>query len=181
MLLPTRKHFTTLQPQTVTHRHTRFESLESRLCLSGCSISGTVYDDRFDAPPDVDYQPLAGVHLFVDVNDNGVFDGDDPWAISDGNGDYLFEGLEPASYPKEYTVYETVPEGYTLTTPAGGYHTVTVKQRRREVVWSRFENVVPPEATPYLFPPSRGRRVGSQIQGVRPGTFPGRSFLQVVF
>lgn len=175
MLLPTRKHLTTLQPQTVTHRRTRFESLESRLCLSGCSISGTVYDARFDPPPDVDYQPLAGVHLFVDVNENDVFDADmDPWTISDGNGDYLFEGLEPASYPAEYTVYEMVPEGYTLTTPAVGYHAVTFNQRRRKGVWSRLENVVSREATPYLFPPSRGRRVGSQTQGSRPGTFPGR-------
>jgi len=121
MLLRKRK---TSKRQNVTHRRTRVESLESRLCLSGCDISGTVYDARFS----VGEQPLAGVHLFVDLNDNDIFDAGDPWTISDGNGDYLFQGLEPASYPAEYTVYETVPEGYTLTTPAVGYHTVTFNQ-----------------------------------------------------
>jgi len=79
--------------------------------LNDCGNRGTVYDDRFDAPPHVDYQPLAGVHLFIDVNDSGVFDGDDPWTISNGNGDYSFQGLEPGRYPAEYTVYESVPEG----------------------------------------------------------------------
>jgi len=109
-----------------SHRRTRFESLESRLCLSGCGISGTVYDARFALPDN--HQPLAGVHLFVDVNDSGVFDGDDPWTISNGNGDYSFQGLEPTSYPAEFTVYETAPIGYTATTPQVGYQTVSFSE-----------------------------------------------------
>ena len=176
MLFRTRKT-TNHKRLNLSHRRTRLESLESRLCLNGCSISGTVYDARFS----VGEQPLAGVQVFLDDNTNGVWDSGEAWTISDGNGEYSFQGLQPGSYPAEYTVAQTVPEGYTLTTPALGYHTVTFNQRRREVVWSRFENVVPPEATPYLFPPSRGRRVGSQIEGSRLGAFPGRSFLQVVF
>jgi hypothetical protein len=73
MLFRTRKT-TNHKRLNLSHRRTRFESLESRLCLSGCSISGTVYDARFDPPPDVDYQPLAGVHLFVDVDGAHLLD-----------------------------------------------------------------------------------------------------------
>ena len=68
------------------------------------------------------------MHLFVDVNDNGAFDGNDPWTISNGNGDYSFQGLEPPSYPAEFTVYETVPTGYSATTPEAGYQTVMFNQ-----------------------------------------------------
>ncbi len=121
MLLRKRK---TSKRQNVTHRRTRVESLESRLCLSGCDISGTVYDARFS----VGEQPLAGVQVFLDDNTNGVWDSGEAWTISDGNGEYSFQGLQPGSYPAEYTVAQTVPEGYTLTTPALGYHTVTFNQ-----------------------------------------------------
>ena len=132
MLLRTRKttnhkpQTTNHKPLNLSHRRTRFESLESRLCLSGCSISGTVYDDRFE-PPD-ELPPLAGVHVFLDANNSEDFDEGDPWTISNGDGYYSFDGLEPASYPAEYRVYETVPDGYTLTTPEVGYHTVTFNQ-----------------------------------------------------
>ena len=123
MLLRTRKT-SNLKPQTSRAASPRFESLESRLCLSGCDISGNVYDARFNPGE----QPLSGVQVFLDLDQDGEWADPEPWAISDENGDYSFEGLQPPSYPFTYTVAETVPAGYIVTTPVSGTHSVTFNQ-----------------------------------------------------
>jgi len=97
----------TTKPQNHTRRITRFESLESRLCLSGCDISGNVYDARFD-PGEM---PLAGIRIFLDDGD-GIWESGEDWTISDGSGNYSFSDLQPPSYPAEYTVAQVEPEGY---------------------------------------------------------------------
>lgn len=121
MLLRTHKNH---KSQNHSRRLTRVESLESRLCLSGCDISGIVYDARFS----VGEQPLAGVQVFLDLDQNGEWADPEPWTVSDGNGDYSFDGLQPPSYPFTYTVAQTAPAGYAVTAPASGTHSVTFNQ-----------------------------------------------------
>lgn len=93
--------------------------LETRLCLNGTAeIHGMKYDASFDPGE----QPLAGVKVYLDSNTNGQWDENEPWAITDGEGEYVFEGLDAGLY----AVAEAVPSGYEQTFPASGSHTVNL-------------------------------------------------------
>ena len=75
---------------------------------------------------------LAGVTVYVDLDDNGQLDPGEPSALTsaddpatpgvDETGRYSFTGLAIGTH----VVREVVPTGYIQTAPAGGSHVVTV-------------------------------------------------------
>jgi len=89
------------------------ETLEHRLLLSG-SIEGMVWQD-VDANGlyDIGEAPLAGVTVYLDLNDNGVKDSGETETLTDADGRYTFTDLAPG----DYTVAQIVPGGYEQTSP----------------------------------------------------------------
>ncbi|MGF1498799.1 MAG: tandem-95 repeat protein [Elainellaceae cyanobacterium] len=103
--------------------------------LTGGSISGQVWNDLDgDGQREGNSEPgLAGVEVYLDLNNNSQPDGDEPVQLSatdnpetpdiDETGQYAFTGLEPG----QYVVRQVVPEGYEQTAPiSGGYPNLTV-------------------------------------------------------
>jgi len=56
---------------------------------------------------------LANVTIFLDLNDNGVLEENEPSKITDKQGRYIFSNLEAGTY----VVREVVPAGYLQTHP----------------------------------------------------------------
>ena len=65
---------------------------------------------------------VPGVNIYLDLNENGVFDEGEPLQETDENGEYVFEGLRPGTY----IVREIVPDGFTQTAPTDGQYIVTL-------------------------------------------------------
>jgi subtilisin-like proprotein convertase family protein len=79
-------------------------------------ISGTKWNDLNGDGVKNDNEPgLAGRTIYLDENENGQLDETETSTITDEDGNYLFEGLEPT---KTYTVTEVPKDGEmgTLTT-----------------------------------------------------------------
>ena len=58
---------------------------------------------------------LEGITVYLDSNNNGTFDNNEPSQITDENGKYQFTGLEAGTY----IVREIVPTDYEQTYPSG--------------------------------------------------------------
>jgi len=98
------------------------------------SIAGVKWHDLDGDGVRKETEPgLGGVTIYLDLNKNGQFDGDEPRAVSlyddpstsaDEAGRYEITDVVPG----EYVVHEVVPSGYVQTYPAntGGAHEVTV-------------------------------------------------------
>ena len=57
---------------------------------------------------------LSNSTVYLDLNQNGIFDPNEPFRITGDRGEYSFNTLPPGSY-----VVEVVPQpGFTQTTPA---------------------------------------------------------------
>ncbi len=91
------------------------------------SISGIKYDDNDNNGIDAGDGRLAGVTVYVDLNNNDTFDndldaeleaGEDPFAVTDANGAWTISGLGPTAGGKE--VREVTPPGYTQTVGQDG-------------------------------------------------------------
>ena len=67
---------------------------------------------------------LEGVTIYLDLNDNGELDDNEPSQVTDENGEYSFTGLEAGSY----IVREVVPDNSTQTTPIDGQFTIDLEQ-----------------------------------------------------
>ena len=77
------------------------------------SISGSVFQDTNDnGVRDTGEAGLAGVTVFLDANNTGVFATGDTTATTDANGNYSFTNLGPGTYH----VAEVLPTGFTQTT-----------------------------------------------------------------
>ena len=63
---------------------------------------------------------IEGVNIYLDLNNNGELDTDEPVRVTDADGQYSFTDLEPGSY----IVREVVPAGFTQTAPIDGQLTV---------------------------------------------------------
>jgi len=98
-------------------RTTAFETLESRLYLSGAEIHGIAYYGQA-----LDPQPLAGIKVFLDDDADLTWDDGELWTVTDEDGGYAITGLAPGTY----RVTEVTPRGYSLLDPASGFHSVTV-------------------------------------------------------
>jgi len=89
-------------------------------------IHGTKWDDtNGDAVWDAGELPMAGVTVYLDLDEDGELDAgepstvtleDDPGTPEDETGTYAFTGLTPG----RYVVGEVVPEGWRQTAPQTG-------------------------------------------------------------
>ncbi len=80
------------------------------------SISGVVFGDwNGDGVQDGDEPALAGVVVYLDENDNALFDDGEMSVISDATGFYEFTALVAG----DYVVRQVVPAGYDQTLPVG--------------------------------------------------------------
>jgi uncharacterized delta-60 repeat protein len=91
------------------------------------SISGNVFNDiNGNLVQDSNEPNLAGWQVYLDQNDNGVFDKGEPITTSDKNGNYVFSGLPVGGY----AVREIMKSGWAQTAPAGatppGYNEVNL-------------------------------------------------------
>jgi len=82
-------------------------------------ITGNVWRDiNNDQVQDPEDTGLAGWTLFLDLNNvgvhRGVLDLDEPFVMTDGNGDYTFTGIlgGGGASPIDYEVWEVVPAGW---------------------------------------------------------------------
>lgn len=78
-------------------------------------LSGTLFNDvSVDEVFDLGDPGLAGWTVYLDVNNNGRRDGDEPIAMSNENGSYLFEDVPSF---REYSVGVETPLGWVQMTP----------------------------------------------------------------
>ncbi|MBD2312594.1 carboxypeptidase regulatory-like domain-containing protein [Desertifilum sp. FACHB-1129] len=79
------------------------------------SIAGTKFNDlNGNGIREPNDPPIAGVQIFLDLNNDGLLNAGEPVAITDQQGVYGFAGLPPGTY----TVREVVPPGFAQTTPS---------------------------------------------------------------
>lgn len=65
---------------------------------------------------------IAGQRVFFDLNHDGKFEANEPWASTDANGNYVLGQAGPATY----RVTEELKAGQTYASPASGFHDVAV-------------------------------------------------------
>jgi formylglycine-generating enzyme required for sulfatase activity len=91
--------------------------------------------DVFQSGPDLAHQQylafspdaeptLSGWTIYLDDNNNGVLDPGEPSTVTDANGNYEFDNLQPGTY----TVHEVQQPGWEQTFPAGS---ATVEQQAK--------------------------------------------------
>ncbi len=90
-----------------------------------CEIRGTVFNDRDGDGIWDDREPgMSRWKIYLDQNENGLWDPDELFAMTGPHGDYSFTDLAPG----EYIVAEVPRSGWTQTSPdAGGFHTITLE------------------------------------------------------
>lgn len=115
-----------MDPRITSTVRTVVEALEARRLLA--SISGTVFEDlNADSDRDGREKPLAGITVYLDLNNNNRLNDGEPSTVTDVNGFYEFTGLTNGTYvvrqisPKKYG--QTLP-GPTGLSAAGDYDLV---------------------------------------------------------
>ena len=89
------------------------ERLTDRCVLA--AITGEIFSDLNETlRREADEQGLANRVVFADLNQNRLLDGEEPVAISDLNGQFRFEGVDPGEYSLELflggeTQFQTFP------------------------------------------------------------------------
>ena len=115
-------------------------------------VLGTVFSDvQFSGILTPLSLGLAGLTVFVDLNNNGVLDSGEPSAVTDGAGDYSFANLGPGTYQIE-VANNNPSERFTLPTGGSASTTITAGQTTTQnfgVFLFGFAGVVP--STPGLF------------------------------
>ena len=76
--------------------------------------------NRDGAPREDDEPGLPGWTIYVDYNDNGVRDDDEPFDITDENGSYTITDILPGNWP----VREEPGDGWQVSFPEEGFHLV---------------------------------------------------------
>ena len=86
-------------------------------------LAGTVYtDDNRDAQVEGTDGRLAGITVYLDLNNTGQFDSGEPSTLSKPNSGWYQFGAPPGTY----TLREVIPSGYALDQPAAGSYSVTL-------------------------------------------------------
>ncbi len=85
------------------------------------SIAGTVFNDlNKNGKIDTGEAGFGGWKVYIDANNNGVFDAGDTYVLTDKYGNFKFSGLNAGTY----NIRETIPTGYAATIPVNGLLTV---------------------------------------------------------
>lgn len=88
-------------------------SFDAALVQTG-SIGGLIWEDLDgDGIRDLAEAGLAGWTVYLDLNDNGILDPEEPRQLSGPDGQYVFENLRPGTY----VVAEVLQPGYVQTFP----------------------------------------------------------------
>ncbi len=122
---------------------------------------------------------LAGVEIYLDLNNNGVLDPDEPSTFTatddpntpeDETGYYEFTGLSAG----DYVVREVVPSGYVQTSPIRGFHQISLAQNEN-VTDIDFENrldSLTPVISPTIKNPTDGSTIPTLITGATNNSIP---------
>jgi serine-aspartate repeat-containing protein C/D/E len=87
------------------------------------------HDLNADGVKDEGEPGLAGWTIYVDYDDDGILDENEPYAVTDANGDYTIIGIVPGTWK----VKEVAQTGWTCSFPNPCYHQETfVSGRRRQ-------------------------------------------------
>jgi len=87
------------------------------------SIQGRVYEDtNVNLLSDPGDPSLGGWTVYLDGNNNGVFDAGETGVLTDAAGSYAFLDLKAGTY----TVRRVTPAGWTDNRPAAGSYTITL-------------------------------------------------------
>jgi len=115
-------------------RQLKFEALEDRRLLA--SIAGqVVYDFDGDAILDEHEPGLPNWQIYIDTNNNELFDEGEPLAVTDANGEYQLDNLDPGFY----TLRRVPQPGWQQTFPPGiGKHTINIRNVTQETVGVNF-------------------------------------------
>ena len=81
-------------------------------------------------------QGLAGFTIYVDLDDDAIHDPDEPFAISDANGDYEINNVPPGTY----SIREVLFDDWVQSFPVTGRHIVTISQSNQTVTDVDFAN-----------------------------------------
>ncbi|WP_309400096.1 SdrD B-like domain-containing protein [Cerasicoccus maritimus] len=99
---------------------------DTLLTTQTSSVTGRVWDDADgDQSQGGGESGLSGITVYLDLNENGVFDLNEPTADTDANGDYTFPNLDAGDYdvrvdestlpgPPAYNATTSVPVEVTL-------------------------------------------------------------------
>ena len=66
--------------------------------------------------------PVRGFVAYADLNNDGILDANEPYSQADAAGHYAISGLDA----RTYTIHLVSPDGWNVSTPAGGSYTVAV-------------------------------------------------------
>ncbi len=107
----------TLASNTSIVSDENFGNVPIHVSTGSGQIVGSVYNDaNGNSKHQKNEKPLAGMHVFVDLNDDGLFESGEPTATTDASGHYVIGGLGAGTY----SVDVTAPTGWIVTTSATG-------------------------------------------------------------
>ncbi len=103
------------------------------------SISGKKFEDVDGNGSKNDSEPwLSGWTIYLDLNNSGTLDEEEPSVETDRNGKYKFTDLEPGTY----TIREIMKDGWAQTKPAGESRSyVVVIESRKNAKKKDFGNM----------------------------------------
>lgn len=105
-----------------TGRRESVELLEQKLLLVG-DVAGTLlHDANENGLKDNDENGLAGWTVFVDYNNDGSLDADEPSAVTNVDGDYLITDLADG----DYVVREVLQPGWSPSPGTEAFQTATI-------------------------------------------------------
>jgi len=133
-------------------------------------IYGTAWDDTDDDGIwDPREQPLKGVTIYLDQNDNGQKDtgepttvtlADDPNTPDNETGTYVFKGLSAGTYKAA----QVAPNGWRASGPAGGYMITLADGQIAQEIDFGDHDILPPSVTAATV--NDGRQYRSQVDSL---------------
>ncbi len=126
-------------PQMFGNRQSGGATTDGRIC-------GSKWNDlNGDGVPDAAEPSLANWRIYLDLNQNGLWDAGEPFQFTDATGSFEFAGLAVGSY----TVAEEVQAGWQQTWPGGaGTHTISIQPGTAQPACVMFGNTTRPVPPP---------------------------------
>ena len=109
------------------------------------------HDMNCDGVHDPNDNGLGGVTIYVDLNNNGEFDADEPSAVTDElTGNYAIQDVLPGTY----IVREVVPDGFFQSFPEDVFYEVTISTSGKVVSgidFGNFQKIVLPDGDDWIY------------------------------